>query len=126
MFRQGLGGPEPFSEPETQALANWLLTNRPDFIVNYHSAGGFMFGGRDGLAGELSSTYADTSGYSWPQPGVNGQRSPLPYQASGSMNVWLREVGIAAILVELSTPRSVEIERNLAALRAVLGVLAGN
>src|SRR5215471_18940334 len=25
VFRQGLGGPEPFSEPETQALANWVL-----------------------------------------------------------------------------------------------------
>jgi hypothetical protein len=124
VFRTGLGGPEPFSEPETQALANWVLANQPAFIVNYHSAGGFMFGGRDGLAGELSSIYAQTSGYSWPQPGVNGQRSPLPYQASGSMNVWLRESGIPAILVELTTPRSVEIERNLAAVKAVLADLS--
>jgi hypothetical protein len=124
VFRPGLGGPEPFSAPETQALANWVLANQPRFIVNYHSAGGFMFGGRDGLAGELSSIYADTSGYAWPQPGVNGQRSPLPYQATGSMNVWLRETGIPAILVELTTPRSVEIERNLAAVKAVLADLA--
>ena len=56
VFRAGLGGPEPFSAPETQALANWVLANRPTFIVNYHSAGGFMFGARDGLAGELSSS----------------------------------------------------------------------
>jgi hypothetical protein len=124
VFRTGLGGPEPFSEPETQALANWVLANRPAFIVNYHSAGGFMFGGRDGLAGELSSIYADASGYAWPQPGVNGQRSPLPYQASGSMNVWLRDSGIPAVLVELTTPRSVEIERNLAAVKAVLADLS--
>jgi zinc carboxypeptidase len=124
VFRQGLGGPEPFSEPETQALANWVLANQPRFIVNYHSAGGFMFGGRDGISGELSSIYAETSGYSWPQPGVNGQRSPLPYQATGSMNVWLRDSGIPAILVELTTPRSVEIERNLAAVKAVLADLA--
>jgi hypothetical protein len=124
VFRTGLGGPEPFSEPETQALANWVLANQPAFIVNYHSAGGFMFGGRDGLSGVLSSIYAQTSGYSWPQPGVNGQRSPLPYQASGSMNVWLRESGIPAVLVELTTPRSVEIERNLAAVKAVLADLA--
>ncbi len=126
VFRAGLGGPEPFSEPETQALANWVLANQPTFIVNYHSAGGFMFGGRDGLAGELSSVYADASGYNWPQPGVNGQRSPLPYQATGSMNVWLREVGIPAVLVELTTPRTVEIERNLAAVKAVLADLAAS
>src|SRR5437879_2048988 len=49
-FRVGLGGPEPFSEPETQALADWILANRPALVVNYHSAGGFMFGARGGLA----------------------------------------------------------------------------
>jgi hypothetical protein len=123
VFRTGLGGPEPFSAPETQALGNWVLTTRPAFIVNYHSAGGFMFGARDGLAGDLSSAYAQASGYWWPQPGVGGQRSPLPYSASGSMNVWLRESGIAAILVELTTPRSTEVERNLAGVEAVLGQL---
>ncbi|MBV9328893.1 MAG: hypothetical protein JO352_34725 [Chloroflexi bacterium] len=125
VFRTGLGGPEPFSAPETQALANWVLATRPAFIVNYHSAGGFMFGARDGVAGDLSNAYAQASGYWWPQPGVGGQRSPLPYAASGSMNVWLRETGIAAILVELTTPRSTEVERNLAGVQAVLSELAG-
>ena len=85
-----------------------------------------MFGARDGLAGVLSSSYAQASGYWWPQPGVGGQRSPLPYQASGSMNVWLRETGIPAILVELTTARSVEFERNLAAVQAVLAELSGS
>ena len=125
VFRIGLGGPEPFSEPETRALANWVLANRPALVVNYHSAGGFMFGSRDGAAGELSNTFAAASGYAWPGPGVGGQRSPLSYQASGSMNVWLRDAGIPAILVELTTPRGTEIERNLAGIQAVLAQLAG-
>jgi predicted deacylase len=125
VFRVGLGGPEPFSEPETQALANWVLANRPAFIVNYHSAGGFMFGSRDGPAGDLSTAYAQASSYWWPQPGVGGQRSPLGYQASGSMNSWLREAGIPGILIELTTPRGTEIERNLAGLKAALAVLSG-
>jgi hypothetical protein len=120
VFRTGLGGPEPFSAPETQAVANWVLAVRPAFIVNYHSAGGFMFG-----SGDLASAYAQASGYWWPQPGVGGQRSPLPYSASGSMNVWLRQTGIPAILVELTTPRSTEIERNLAGVQAVLAAIAG-
>jgi predicted deacylase len=124
VFRVGLGGPEPFSEPETRALADWVVAMHPAFIVNYHSAGGFMFGARDGLAGELSSTYADASGYEWPAPSVDGQRSPLAYRASGSMNAWLRESGIPSILVELTTPRSTDIERNLAGLEAVLADLA--
>jgi hypothetical protein len=42
------------------------------------------------------------------------------------MNRWLGENGFAAILVELSTPRGTEIERNLRALKAALGVLAGS
>jgi hypothetical protein len=121
-FRVGLGGPEPFSEQETRALADWILENRPAFIVNYHSAGGFMFGGREGLIGELSSAYAEGSGYYWPARSA-GQRSPLSYQTSGSMNVWLRENGIPGILVELSTPHRTETERNLAGLKAALAVL---
>ena len=66
----------------TRALANWVLVNRPAFIINYHSAGGFMFGAREGPAGDLATAYAEASGYSWPAPGVGGQRSPLPYAAS--------------------------------------------
>ena len=42
------------------------------------------------------------------------------------MNVWLRETGIPAILVELTTPRSVEFERNLTAVQAVLAELSGS
>ena len=125
VFRVGLGGPAPFSEQETRALADWVLAKKPAFIINYHSAGGFMFGSREGLAGDLASAYADASGYCWPSPSASpgGQRSPLPYSASGSMNSWLRQVGVPAILVELSTPRGTEIERNLAGISAVLRTL---
>lgn len=127
VFRVGLGGPEPFSEQETRALADWILLNKPAFIVNYHSAGGFMFGPRDGRGGELAGAYADATGYYWPGGpggGGGGNRSPLGYQASGSMNRWLGENGFAAVLVELSTPRATEIERNLSGLKAALAVLA--
>src|SRR5262249_42456176 len=124
-FRVGLGGSEPFSEQETRALADWVLSTKPALVINYHSAGGFMFGPRDGLPGELATLYADATGYSWPNP-VGGGRSPLGYAASGSMNVWLRESGIPAILVELSTPWYPEIERNLSGLKAVLQRLAGS
>jgi Zinc carboxypeptidase len=126
LFRVGLGGPEPFSEQETRALADWVLAVRPALVINYHSAGGFMFGPRDGFPGELATMYADLSGYAWPGGGGpgGGTRSLLGYSASGSMNVWLRESGIPAILVELSTPWYPEVERNLTAVKAVLRQLA--
>jgi hypothetical protein len=40
------------------------------------------------------------------------------------MNVWLRESGIPALLIELTSPSSPEIDRNIRALRAVLQQLA--
>lgn len=121
-FRPGLGGPEPFSEQETRALADWILKTQPRLIVNYHSAGGFMFGGREGLAGELTARYAEASGYPVPTPGAGS--SPLPYRATGSLNVWARSIGLTTLFVELSTPYVAEYERNLAGLRAVLPRLA--
>lgn len=121
-FRSGLGGPEPFSEQETKALADWMLKTRPLLTVNYHCSGNFMFGGRDGLQGQLTEAYSAASGYRAPVPG--GGSSPLPYRATGSLNAWARTVGLMGFLIELSTPYSPEFERNLAGLRAVLPKLA--
>lgn len=121
-FRRGLGGPQPFSEQETRALADWVMQTQPVLVINYHSAGGFMFGGRDGPSGEIAAIYSETSGYPRPVPGAGS--SPLPYRATGSMNVWMREIGIQGLFVELTTPYDPELERNLAALQAVLARLA--
>ena len=122
VYRSGLGGPTPFSEQETVAMANWLLETRPTLVVNIHSAGGFMFGAREGLAGDLAATYSSASGYRMPQPGRGN--SPLSYRATGSMNVWMRQIGIAGLFIELTTPYDAEFSRNLAGLRATLARLA--
>ena len=71
----GLGGPAPFSEQETRALADWMLKTRPVLTVNYHSAGGFILAGRDGLLGDISEAYANASGYARPQPGAGAAPS---------------------------------------------------
>jgi hypothetical protein len=120
-FVRGLGGPEPFSEQETRALADWMLATRPALTVNYHSAGGFMFGAREGPAAEWTALYASASGYPVPTPGGG---SPLSYRATGSSNVWARSVGLNGLFIELSTPYVAEFDRNLAGLRAVLPRLA--
>jgi hypothetical protein len=122
VFRRGLGGPEPFSEQETRAVGDWMLQNRPIMTVNYHSAGGFMFGSRDGAAAELTELYSTASGYRAPVPGAG--QSPLPYRATGSLNVWARTVGLNTLFIELSTPYVAEFDRNLAGLRAILPRLA--
>jgi protein MpaA len=120
-FRVGLGGPAPFSEPETRALADYVLKARPAFVINYHSAGGFIFGPRSGPGSDQATAFAAASGYYWPEPGAG---SPLTYRATGSMNVWLREVGVPGLLVELTSARDPEVGRNLAGLQAVLALLS--
>jgi hypothetical protein len=119
-YRPGLGGSKPFSERETRALADWVLQRRPAFVINYHSAGGFVLGQRGGLTGQLAATYAAASDYWWPPPGVD----PFSYPITGSMDDWLTKIGIANLFVELTTYTDVELGSNLAGLRAVLAQLA--
>jgi hypothetical protein len=121
-FRLGLGGPEPFSEQETQAVRAYLLRTRPALTVNYHSRGGFLFGGRTDSSRELGAAYSSASGYRLPQGGTGG--SVLGYRATGSMNVWMGQEGLAGLLVELATSNDPELARNLAAVRRVLELLA--
>jgi hypothetical protein len=124
-FRPGLGGTEPFSEQETRALADWMLAHRPLLTVNYHSAGGFMFGSRDGPNAAITEAYVAASGYYAPTPGGGGGGgSPLSYRATGSLNVWARSVGLGTLFIELATPTAIEFDRNLAGLQAVLPLLA--
>jgi hypothetical protein len=122
-FERGLGGPEPFSEQETRALAEFVLRQHPIMVVNYHSAGGFMFGGRDGIGGVLADAYVRASGYYSPTPGVGGQRL-LGYRATGTTSGWLSEQGINGIFIELTSPADPEFTRNLAGMKAMLAVLA--
>lgn len=121
-YRYGLGGSAPFSEQETAALGHWLWSVWPYFTINYHSAGGFMFGGGEGLHGELAELYTQASGYprsGGAAPGGSGG-SRLGYRATGNMNGWARSVGMGGSLIELTSPYDPEFERNLEGVRAVL------
>lgn len=122
VFKRGLGGSEPFSEQETRALADFMLATKPVLTINYHSAGGFMFGSRDGAMAPITEAYVSASGYYSPTPGSGS--SPLPYRATGSLNVWARTVGLSTLFIELATPTAIEFDRNLAGIKAVLPLLA--
>jgi hypothetical protein len=126
VFTRGLGGLVPFSEQETQALRDYVLLAQPALVVNYHSRGGFLFGG-----GPIAETYSAASGYFRPGGGggagggtPSGAASVLGYSATGSMNVWLGQEGYPAMLIELATSFDSEYDRNLRALKSVLGMLA--
>lgn len=119
-FCPGLGGPAPFSEPETHALASLVLRRRPTLVINYHSAGSFLIGDSDGPSGELASAYARASGYWWPTDGA-----PLfAYSTTGTVDDWLGALGIPNLFVELTAYDDVELERNLEGVRSAIAQLA--
>lgn len=127
VFRPGLGGIEPFSEPETRAIRDYVVATQPALVVNYHSRGGFLLGGRTGQGSDLADAYAAASGYYRPggtPGGGGGAPSVLGYRATGSMNIWLGTVGVSGILIELSDSSGTEYARNLAGLQAVLDLLS--
>ena len=55
------GGSAPFSEPETQALRNLILSEHPSRIVSYHAAANMVIG--DGIADSFGDWYAAQTGY---------------------------------------------------------------
>jgi hypothetical protein len=118
-FWDGLGGPTPMSEPETRALASWIIRYRPALVVNYHSAGGFVSTAQDGISWDLADIYGDASGY----PSFGPDRPPFGYSITGAMDGWLAAHGIPDLFVELSTLEDSEVDENLAGLTAVLARL---
>jgi hypothetical protein len=88
-------------------------------VINYHSAGGFVLGDVEGRSGELAATYARASNYWWPASGLY----PFAYPATGTMDAWLGMIRVPNLFVELTDFADVELERNLAGLRAVIAQL---
>jgi len=119
-FRPGLGGPEPMSEPETRALASWIVKRRPSLVINYHSAGGLVSTGQEGISDALAGLYAEAGDYPYYSPYDDAWWYPI----TGAMDGWLARMNIPDIFVELSHPDTPEFDDNLAGLTAVLGALA--
>lgn len=112
------GGAYPFSEPETQALRDFVTDAW--IVVFYHSAAEAIFGdtcGRHLPTARLASVLAEGSDYPVPPEGWSG------YQITGDFCDYLAGEGVAAVTVELTDHRSPEIERNLAGVQALLAAV---
>ncbi|PIR45377.1 MAG: hypothetical protein COV09_01840 [Candidatus Vogelbacteria bacterium CG10_big_fil_rev_8_21_14_0_10_50_13] len=116
---QTKAGSAAFSEPEAKALRDFLLAEQPVSVIFYHSASNGVYtsfcGEADPLVGTVSllSTYATASGY--PRYDVYPY-----YEVTGDAADWLSTQGIPAITVELSTHESIDWNRNLAGVKAIL------
>ncbi len=118
-------GAAPLSEPETRALADYILQSRPSAVLFFHSAAGGVFAGdchtarfgRESASAALAAVVGTASGYTFGAPFS-------AYPVTGTAPSWVDGLGIPAADVELLSRDEPEFERNLAAVRAALAWLA--
>jgi hypothetical protein len=119
--REVSGGSAPHSEPETQALIEFL--GGAQAVIFWHSAAPGVFAG--GCEGDfapgvaLAQAYAGAAGYPY-------QAAFTSYAVTGDAVDWLAAQGLPAIEVELRTHDEIEWEQNIAGVLAVLAHLGAS
>lgn len=116
-------GTEAFSEPEARAIRDFVLREKPDAAIFWHSQADAVYASEceNGILPEtltLMNAYSGASGYK-PVDSFDA------YTVTGDVEGWLASIGIPAITVELSTHETVEFDRNLAGTQAVLDLYSG-
>lgn len=116
------GGTKAFSEPESQAIQNYVNTNKPAAAVVWYSAAGGVFSSNchDGVLAEttkLTKLYSDASKY-------KAYEEFNFYEITGDMVNWLAKNNIPAISVLLSNHTDTEWTKNKAGIDAVLSYYA--
>ncbi len=110
-------GSRAFSEPETQALKDFVVSEHIEAIIFYHSAYGSVSVGvcsdRTQLAQALGGVVAAETGYRFFR---DGAFFPITGDATGYFN----EIGLAAIEIELTDHDNIEWQKNLNGILAAL------
>ena len=112
-------GESPFSEPESQALRDYLLDLEPAGVVFWHSAGGGIYLSfcEDEVLPQtqtLANLYAEASNYPVHQTFDH-------YEVTGAADDWLASLEIPAITVELKNHQDSDLAENW---QAVLNLLS--
>ncbi len=112
------GGSSVFSEPESQAIKNYVTENKPTAVVVWYSSAGGVYASscHNGVSTDtntLTKTYSDASGY----PAF--QTFDF-YSITGDMVNWFAKNNIPAISVLLTNHTDTEMAKNQAGLLAVL------
>ncbi|MDO8482243.1 MAG: M14 family zinc carboxypeptidase [bacterium] len=112
------GGSSAFSEPESQAMKNYVETNKPTAVIVWYSAAGGVFASscHNGVSTEtnvITKKFADVSGYP-------AYQSFDFYATTGDMVNWLAKNNIPAISVLLTNHTDTEWAKNKAGVDALL------
>ncbi len=111
-------GTEAFSEPESKALQKFIVESEPQAVVFWHSQANAVYASEceNGILPQtklIMNTYASAAGYS-------AIESFDAYPVSGDAEGWLASIGIPAITVELKTHETIEWEKNLRGVSALI------
>jgi hypothetical protein len=112
------GGSAAFSEPESQAIKNYVETNKPAAVVVWYSAAGGVFSSNchNGVLAEtktMTNIFSKASGYP-------AYESFNFYEITGDMVNWLAKMKIPAISILLTNHTDTEWSKNQAGIDAVL------
>lgn len=110
-------GTAPFSEPETQAIRDFVLEYDPDAVILWHSQANAVYPAECGRdispeTRDIMEAYARAAGY-------QALETFDAYEVTGSADGWLASIGIPALTVELKTHETIEWEQNLAGINAL-------
>ncbi len=118
---EGLGGAEPFSEPEVRNLANFIMAQESVGVIFWQAraALGLVSPGECSEGTAVSQTLADIYG------GATDYRIAdfedlVNREVQGDATNWLDKQGIPAISVLLTDYTTTDFEQNLAAVEAVM------
>lgn len=112
------GGTAAFSEPESQAIKNYVNAQNPKAVVVWYSSAGGVYASNCHSTvlpetATLTDLYAKASGYP-------GHTSFDFYETTGDMTNWLAKEGTPAISVLLTNHTDTEWSKNQAGIKAVL------
>lgn len=119
--REVSGGDNAFSEPETAAVRDYIMNNRPEAVVVYYSAAGGVYASGCGdtvsaSSVDLTNLYADATDYA-------AHESFDSYATTGDMANWLAKEGIPSTSVLLSDHTNTEWSQNRLGIEAVIDSL---
>ena len=113
------GGKAPLSEPESKALANYVLSQRPRLVLTYHAIAGVVIPNGTGNSISLAHSYDQKSNVGFAGNGESD--SIFHYDTTGAFEDWLHDkVGIPALLIELWTRSGYELDSHTGAMWAML------
>lgn len=111
-------GKNAFSEPEAEALRKYVTEIKASAVVMWHSQANNVYGSEceKGILPDtitLMNTYAKAGNYG-AVPKFDA------YPVTGDAEGWLASINIPAVTIELETRTSIEWDRNLAGVTAII------